>query len=96
MLDYFFSGNTYYPLDSGLLFKFGAGYNRFTESMLGGIHGSDSHVWGYGGLIGTGYDFNLVSSFNLGLHVDYIFQNYDKGGINNISFFNFYISFYWF
>lgn len=87
---------TYYPVEKGLLFKLGAGYNRFSEEVIGGGDIRDNGTSGYGGLVGIGYDISFGSSFNLGLHADYTMQQYNRKGINNLSFLNIYVSFYWF
>jgi len=85
---------TYFPKGEGLFLKAGAGASSIIYDVSGG---SPSAYSGTAILGGLGYAFWLGKSFNLCLNAEYSHQTYsNKYAPDNSSFWNLYVSFYWF
>lgn len=89
---------SYFPWETGFSIKGGAGLSSFYYEIDSSVSKETETWYGYGVLVGAGYDLWLGESFNLGLHVDYSRQlgYFDSDGPDDSDFINVYVSFYWF
>ena len=85
---------TFFPFETGLSVRGGAGLGNFTADNAGG----KTTYYGYAGLLGLGYDFKLGSTFNLGAHLDYTYQKYNSNAdkVDHGQGITFDVTFYWF
>jgi hypothetical protein len=88
---------TFYPMNEGFFLRGGIGLSAFQFTLTGDVEDEISESYsGTGFLIGTGYDFWLGKTFNLGIHADYSKQSYsDSEAPDDTNFFAIYVSFYW-
>jgi len=86
---------TYFPLKEGFFIRGGGGFSSAIKEISG--YGT-AGVGGVNVLIGTGYAFWLLKSFNLVLNLDYSTQFYGgkEGDPDRSQFLNFYLGFDWY
>lgn len=85
---------TWYPMEDGFFLRGGIGYAGFVIDTPYG----DNVTNGLGMLAGLGYDLKIGSTFHLGVHLDYSYQNYSDadGKPDDGQFWNINAAFYWF
>jgi len=95
--NYMFAAH-FYPVKKGFFIKAGTGFSLLTVDVDDGPEGDDRETYdGLGYLLGSGYDFWLGKSFNLGIHAEFSQQYYnDSEAPDETHFFSVYVSFYWF
>jgi opacity protein-like surface antigen len=95
----YFGVLTVFPVELGFFLRGGGGISTYRIDVeIDGIGSNSDTVSGFGLLGGLGYAFWLGESFNLCLNFDYSYQTFDDAEkfVGNTSFYNVYLSFYWF
>jgi hypothetical protein len=89
---------THFPYQEGLLFRLGGGYSNLVHIVDSQIGDLDSKINGAGALVGIGYAFWLLKSFNLTVNLDYSQQWYssDAGEPDRSNFAIAYVGFDWY
>ena len=72
----YFGMLTWFPWESGLFLKAGAGLSTFALAIE---NGNNTHASGLGLLVGAGYALNLTGAHHITLSVEQTWQNYGGG-----------------
>lgn len=89
---------TYFPMKEGFFIRGGAGFAAAIQEVSVNGTSQIATASGMNILLGTGYAFWLLKSFNLTLNADYSLQSYSKksGNPDSSQFINFYLGFDWY